>query len=152
VASFGILLIPISLIWATFFFFPLVGLAWMWERVALLRPLLALPGALLAAVADLYACLMPSMGEWDSRLTKLFICRTWPFTLDYLKYREGKLEPRNYERFFDVLQQAHIVPVDGNNGLLVVSKEHWNSFWGQAPLPLAEGDSMRRGVFRTDRG
>lgn len=78
--TFGLLLLPFSLLWMVLFLGPLLGLSYIWERILLARPLVSILGIPLAVVADAYVCLLPSMGEMDSRAAKLLLCQTFPYT------------------------------------------------------------------------
>jgi hypothetical protein len=90
--TFGLLLIPISVIWIVLFMGPLLGLSWLWLHVPLLRLPLAIIGIPIAALASAYAGLMPSMGETGSRATKLLQASTWPYSLPYLRWDMGRLQ------------------------------------------------------------
>jgi hypothetical protein len=100
--TFGLLLIPITIIWQLFFW-PLLGLSWAWDRVPLLRIPLAIIGIPLAALGTTYVALMPSMGDMGSRVTKLVICGTWPFSLDYFRSHVRGIEP-DYDRLVRIKQ------------------------------------------------
>jgi len=71
--SFGLLLLPMGLIWLPLMLLLLAG-SKAWMAVPILRPFLLLPQALVAMIATVFVQLMPSMGEWDSRMSKLAIC------------------------------------------------------------------------------
>ena len=106
--TFGLLLLPLSLIWMVFFMGPLLGLSWLYEKAPMLRIPLAFVGIPVALVGSIYVSWVPSMGEFESRQTKLLLCWTWPFSLDCWKYQAGELQ-NDYEqwnRFQDVLRQA----------------------------------------------
>ena len=99
-ATFGLLLYPISLVWVVCFLGPLLGISWVWERVRILRIPIGIIGIPIAFVGHIYTCLMPSMGELDSRLTKLILTATFPFTLPcwrMFRSAEEPLIPRSYE-------------------------------------------------------
>ncbi len=96
--TFGLLLIPLGIIWNVFFLWPLLGLSWAWDKVPLLRIPLAIVGIPLAAVGATYVALVPSMGDMGSRVMKLVLCETWPFSLDFWRSLRG-IEVRDYERF-----------------------------------------------------
>jgi hypothetical protein len=87
--TFGLLLIPLSIIWLVFFLWPLLGLSWLWDKAPILRIPLAIVGIPLAALGSVYVALIPSMGEIQSRAVKLVLCDTWPFTLDYYRTLQG---------------------------------------------------------------
>ena len=80
--TFGLLLLPMSLIWMVLFLGPLLGLSWVWEKAPFLRVPIAILGIPLAFVGNIYASLMPSMGELDSRVSKLLLSESWPYSLD----------------------------------------------------------------------
>jgi len=90
--TFGLLLIPLSFIWIVLFLGPLVATSWLWDRVAILRPFADLIGIPLALLGSVFVALTPHMGEMESRREKLRICWTWPFSLDYMRYQQGKLD------------------------------------------------------------
>ncbi|MBI3616962.1 MAG: hypothetical protein HY210_01935 [Candidatus Omnitrophica bacterium] len=89
--TFGLLFLPISFIWTVLFLGPLLGLSYVYERIAILRPFISIIGIPLAALGDTYVALMPSMGEMDSRFTKLIICQTFPYTWKFLQFQNNKL-------------------------------------------------------------
>ena len=78
--TFGLFLFLISLIWWPFLGFILVS-SWLWYHIGFLRVILLVPGVFIAEVASVYAGLMPSMGEWESRAAKLAICESWPHSI-----------------------------------------------------------------------
>ena len=80
--TFGLLLLPISLIWMVLFLGPLLGLSWVWGIAPFLRGPIAIVGIPWAFAGHIYAALMPSMGEQDSRVSKLLLAESWPYTLD----------------------------------------------------------------------
>lgn len=87
--TFGLLLIPISLVWAVTFLGRLLGLSYVYERVAILRPFISIIGIPLAVLGNIYVALMPSMGEWESRFEKMIICQTFPYTWRYMRLQKG---------------------------------------------------------------
>ena len=99
--TFGLLLIPLGIIWNVFFLWPLLGLSWAWDKVPLLRIPLAIVGIPLAAVGATYVALVPSMGDMGSRMMKLVLCETWPFSLDYWRSLRG-IDVPDYERFVQI--------------------------------------------------
>ena len=60
--TFGLLLLPISLVWMLLYF-PLLGLSWACNRVAALREIAGILFLPWVIVADTFVALMPSMGE-----------------------------------------------------------------------------------------
>lgn len=89
--TFGLLLLPLSLIYILLFFGPLLGLSWLWLRAPLLRAPVALVGVPLAVIGSAYVALIPSMGEPESRITKLLLTDLWPYSLLYWKWDTGRL-------------------------------------------------------------
>ncbi|MFA6597938.1 MAG: hypothetical protein WCS69_09465 [Ignavibacteriaceae bacterium] len=89
--TFGLLLIPFSIIWIVLFLGPLLGLSFVYERIAILRPFVAIIGIPLAVVGDTYVALLPSMGEMNSRYSKMIYCQTFPYTWRYLQFSNNKL-------------------------------------------------------------
>ncbi len=88
--TFGIFLWIGSVIWMPFFAL-LIATSWLWLRVPLLRILLFFPGIILAVVSNIYATLMPCMGEWDARKIKIDLCYIWPLSWNlYRKYVHGQ--------------------------------------------------------------
>jgi len=93
--SFGLFLLPISLIWFVFFLWPLIGLSWIWEKVPFLRIPIAVIGIPLALIGNTYVSLMPSMGELDSRASKLILTESWPYSLDCWRLITTKTFPKS---------------------------------------------------------
>lgn len=89
--TFGLLSIPISLIWTVLFLGPLLGLSYVYERVVILRPLVSILGIPIAVMGDTYVALMPSMGEWDSRFDKMIVCQTFPYSWQFIRFKNNKL-------------------------------------------------------------
>jgi hypothetical protein len=88
--TFGLLLLPISLVYIVFVLGPLLGLSWLWLRAPLARLPIALVGVPLAALGNAYTALMPAMGETDSRMTKLLLTGLWPYSLPYWQWDTGR--------------------------------------------------------------
>ena len=78
--TFGFLLIPISLVWSICFYFPLLGLSFVYENSKILRPIAAIIGIPIAIVGEVFVSLMPSMGETDSKMAKWLSTTSFPFT------------------------------------------------------------------------
>jgi len=89
--TFGLLLIPFTIIWVVLFLGPLLGLSFVYERVAITRPFIAIIGIPLAVLGDTYVALLPSMGEMDSRYEKMIYCQTFPYTWRYFQYSNYKI-------------------------------------------------------------
>ena len=90
--TFGLLLIPINLIWLPIFG-ALSGTSWLWLHAWYLRPLLLLPGVLLATMATIFVVLtpMPEEALRGEKALKGFLASEWPLT--WLIWR-GPPEPR----------------------------------------------------------
>ncbi len=88
--TFGLLLFPISLIWIALFLGPLLALSWLWQKAPLLRIPVGIVGIPIAILGSIFTSLMPSMGETESRVTKLLLCETWPFSLECWAFTTGK--------------------------------------------------------------
>lgn len=76
--TFGLLAVLLTIIWLPFLGL-LVGTSWLWLRAWYLRPLLLLPGVLLAIIADTYVALAPEP-ERDAKHAKLSIASEWPLS------------------------------------------------------------------------
>lgn len=89
--TFGLLLLPISLVWVVLCF-PLISLSWLCNRIEILRNLIGFVGVPWALLADTYCCLMPSMGDLESRANKLLLVDSWPFCWEYRQLARGRLD------------------------------------------------------------
>lgn len=104
--TFGLLLIPISFIWVVLFFGPLLGLSYVYERIAILKPILSAVGIPLAVLGNIYVALMPSMGEWESRFEKMIICQTFPYTWRYMRLKRGNNVIENNDVLTKILREV----------------------------------------------
>ncbi len=104
--TFGLLLIPISLIWTILFLGPLLGLSYIYERITILRPFISIIGIPLAVIGDTYVALMPSMGEKDSRYAKMIICQTFPYTWRFNQFHSNKLNIEKNDVLNRILQEV----------------------------------------------
>lgn len=104
--TFGLLLIPISVAWMVIFFYPLLGLSYVYERIAILRPFISIIGIPLAVLGDTYVALIPSMGEMESRFEKLIICQIFPYTWKYLQLVKGKANLENNDALTKILREV----------------------------------------------
>lgn len=82
--TFGVLLIPIELLWFLFLGI-LLSLSWLWVKVPPIRPLLVPLGVALAALASIYVRLVPDMGRKYQKAVKVALCGSWPYTLYVLQ-------------------------------------------------------------------
>jgi len=90
--TLGLYLFPVDLIWMAFFLGPLIGLSWTWDKVPPLRIPAAILGIPAAVLGDAYARIMPSIGE-ESRITRTLVCRSWPFSLQFMAFKSLKTAP-----------------------------------------------------------
>jgi len=90
--TLGLYLLPVDLIWMTLFLGPLIGLSWTWDKVPLLRIPAAILGIPAAVLGDAYTAIMPSIGE-ESRISRTLVCRTWPFSLQFMAFKSIKTGP-----------------------------------------------------------
>lgn len=77
--TFGLLLLPLSALWLLFLGF-LMGSSWLWIKIPVSRPLLIIPGVLLATLAGVYVSLVPDMGEKYQKVLKMGMADTWPYS------------------------------------------------------------------------
>ena len=105
--TFGILLFPINLIWITLFYGPLLFLSYIYEKVPILRLIISIIGIPVAVLGYEFSALMPSMGEKESRVSKLLFCTSFPYswnlfyfvkTSPFIKYSKGF---NNLHKVFD---------------------------------------------------
>lgn len=89
--TFGLLLLPISLVWMLLYF-PMLGLSWVCNRVAALREMIGILFLPWVVVADTFVALMPSMGELESRASKLMLCLCWPYTWEFSRFLGQQLD------------------------------------------------------------
>jgi hypothetical protein len=89
--SFGLLLLPLSIVWIVLAS-PLIGASWLCARVAFLRTPIGVLGIPWAALANTYCCLIPSMGELESRADKLLLTESWPYCWEYWLFRTGRFD------------------------------------------------------------
>jgi len=89
--TFGLLLLPISLIWMGLLF-PMVGLSWVCHKVPALRDVIGIVFVPWVIVAYIFVGLMPSMGEIEDRAAKLMLCESWPFTWQFWQFLSRKID------------------------------------------------------------
>ncbi len=89
--SFGILLLPITLIWVVLAF-PMIGASWLTAKIRWLRTPIGFAGIPWAILADIFVALMPSMGELESRAAKQMLAESWPYSWEYWRLQSGKLD------------------------------------------------------------
>lgn len=81
--TFGVLILLLTLIWWPFLAL-LLGTSWLWLHAWYLRPILLIPGVLIAFLADIYVMLAPEP-EKDAKIMKLSIAEEWPVSWYLLK-------------------------------------------------------------------
>ena len=99
--TFGFLLIPLSILWLGCLSV-LAGLSWLWLSAGRLGPIvgnvmrfvIAVVGVPATVLSATYVALIPSMGDFESRNTKLMLCWVWPYTWDALPGHELDEGPR----------------------------------------------------------
>jgi hypothetical protein len=102
--TFDLLLLPLSFVWIILFFGPLLGLSYVYERLPIFRPLISLVGVPLAVLGDIYVALVPSMGEMDSRWSKMLYCQTFPYTYEFHRvYTKKQKVSQNLSEIFQRL-------------------------------------------------
>ena len=89
--TFGLLLLPINLIWAILFF-PMLALSWFCNKVPALRNVFGIIFIPWVLLTETFVALMPSMGELESRASKLMLCNSWPFTWEFWQFLLRKLD------------------------------------------------------------
>ncbi|MFA5292054.1 MAG: hypothetical protein WC496_03375 [Phycisphaerae bacterium] len=104
--TFGLLLIPFSIIWIVLFLGPLLGLSYVYERVAITRPFISIIGIPLAVIGDTYAALLPSMGEMNNRYAKMIICQTFPYTWRFNQFENNKLNIGEKDVLIKILREV----------------------------------------------
>lgn len=89
--TFGLFLLPISFVWVALLC-PMLGLSWACHKAPALRNLVGIVFIPWAIVANTFAALMPSMGEFESRASKLMLCDAWPFTWEFWQFLRWRLD------------------------------------------------------------
>lgn len=83
--TFGLLLFAFVPLWLVLLA-PMLGASWLCGRFEPVRAVVGLLGIPWAVVAHVYVCLIPSMGEFESRASKLLLVETWPYTWEYWEF------------------------------------------------------------------
>src|SRR5688572_5790236 len=89
--TFGLLLLPISLVWMLLYF-PMLGLSWVCNRLSAVCEIVGILFLPWVVVADVFVSLMPSMGELESRASKLMLCQCWPYTWEFSRFLAQRLD------------------------------------------------------------
>ena len=95
VITFGVLLLVFTILWWPFLIL-LLGTSWLWLHAWYLRPILLVPGVLIATLAHLYVMLAPEP-EKDAKYAKFSMVGEWPLSWYLIKppaeyYREQAIE------------------------------------------------------------
>ena len=102
----GIILLLLDLIWALFFLLPMLGLSWVYNKVPFLRVPIAIIGFPIALLGYIYISSITHMGEVRPKVLKMFLCISWPFSLDAWLCDAGKLDDEaRYERIRRIAEQ-----------------------------------------------
>jgi hypothetical protein len=83
-----------------------MGLSYIWERLSFTRPFASLLGIPLAVIADAYAAMMPSMGEMESRVSKILLCQTFPYTCRCWQFQVHGLKVDSQDELYAVFQRC----------------------------------------------
>ena len=79
VLTAGLMILPLMLIWLVFSRL-LLGTSILWIKVPISRPLLILPGLLVAFLAHLFVQLVSNPDGPSDRAVKMLLCDAWPLT------------------------------------------------------------------------
>jgi len=104
--TFGLLLLLFSLLWLPQLGL-LLGTSWLWKRVWILRPPLALVGIPIALIAEVFVAWTPSMGDVVAKDTKLRLIESWPMSLELVSPSRlhHKWSPATEEEIQEALAQ-----------------------------------------------
>ncbi len=108
--SFGLFLIPISIIWSCFYF-PILGLSFVWEKYKILRPIASILGIPIAILGEIFVSLMPSMGDNDEKMAKWLSALAFPYTYSLLHFKNEKklsylLRSGHYKILLEILYRS----------------------------------------------
>ena len=78
--TFGLLTHPLNLVWSLLFFYPLIGLSYVYEKATFLRVFVSIIGILFAVLGNTYTSLVPGMQEPDKRLSRLILTESFPYS------------------------------------------------------------------------
>ncbi len=81
--TFGLLMFPLNLVWVLCFFYPLIGLSYVYEKAPILRIFVVILGIPVAILGNTFASLVPAMKETDKRLSKLVLTESFPYSWHY---------------------------------------------------------------------
>jgi hypothetical protein len=104
IGAIGLLIL--SFIWIGLLLTPIYCLSYLYDKVAFLRPILATIGVPFAFIGNVFTACIPSMGEMESRFSKMVICQTFPYTWRYLQVERNKLVIENDDVLTKVLREV----------------------------------------------
>ncbi|MEM5777419.1 MAG: hypothetical protein QXJ06_03140 [Candidatus Aenigmatarchaeota archaeon] len=90
--TFDLFSVIVSIIWTVIFLGPLLGLSYLYEKLPISRFLVSIVGIPWTAIADTFIILMPTMGEIESRWSKMLLCETFPYSYEMFRVQLGKQE------------------------------------------------------------
>ncbi|MEM3502945.1 MAG: hypothetical protein QXJ62_03140 [Nitrososphaeria archaeon] len=90
--TFDLFSVIVSIIWTVIFLGPLLGLSYLYEKLPISRFLVSIVGIPWTAIADTFIVLMPTMGEIESRWSKMLLCETFPYSYEMFRVQLGKQE------------------------------------------------------------
>lgn len=102
--SFNLFLVPLNLIWSCLFYL-LLFFSYIYEKYPLTRFLVSLFGVPLAIITEIYVCLTPSMGDFNSRAGKMVFCYTFPFCWRYVQLIKGKINIDKNDELNPILKE-----------------------------------------------
>ncbi len=77
--TFGLLPLLLSIPWIVLLGL-LLGTSWLWLKVPLIRPVVLVPGLVVAFVSREYAAMVPEHGDFGARLIKQNLGASWPLS------------------------------------------------------------------------
>ncbi len=113
---FGFVGLIVELLWTICFYFPLLGITSLYEKVSFLRFLIGLVGLPFAILGYVYSCLTPSFGNFETRTKKFLLCESFPYT----SICNGLIEGDSSTKFRDGFNNLLIIfnKAPSNNKLL----------------------------------
>jgi len=104
----------ISLIWAIVLF-PLIGLSWLSLKMKFLTPVIVFIGLPLSCIAFLYANLMPSFGDSQSRFSKILLASVFPYNFQVFRLITKEQAPESYDEIVNI---RTILEIESKNSIL----------------------------------
>ena len=94
--TFGLLLIPLSVVWCLLLS-PMVTFSWICNRLPMLRDIIGIAFIPWVFITHTYVALIPSMGELESRASKLMLCASWPFTWEFWQFLSRDIDLNDHD-------------------------------------------------------